>query len=108
MVDFSLDRLLVLGERASVWPTSVRLSDTATRILVQSNDEKALQRTLNELGDEKIGGDKIGITMRTDGCQATVSSQSSVIFTDSTSSAGVLGFMRLIVEADAVLATATA
>ena len=94
-VIFSLRALLQLsGDQDDAHLFSVRLLEDLTRILVQSNDESALRETLAGLP-----GDPIGLTMRTDEGQVTVTAQGPVIFTDSTSPAGVLGSMRRIAHA---------
>jgi hypothetical protein len=103
-VVFSLRALLRrTSQQEDTHPSSVRLLDGSTRILIQSNDESTLLETLAGLP-----GDPVGVTMKTDEGNVTVTAQGPVIFTDSMSPAGVLDSMRLIAQAAIVNMTAGA
>ncbi len=91
---FALGSLLSVqdSDNDSAWPTSVRVSDDSTRILVQSNKGENLREALTGLA-----GRSVGVTMRSKDGQATVTDEEgTVTFSAVTAPDEVLKLMQVI------------
>lgn len=97
-VVFSLRAFIELREsRRHTQVYSVRLVEGITRILVQSNDPDALRDKVSYLR-----GQPVGVTVRAERGNFTITDDGYVVFSDTMSADSVLGLMNSVVEVNAI------